>query len=61
MTYLVHVMKRTEGTIKQRLFAIKMGHLVAGRDDPTLHIGQEFGLSSMDTNVGNWTKRKYRK
>ena len=37
MTYLAHVMKRTEGTIKQRLFAIKMGHLVAGHEDPTLH------------------------
>ena len=37
LTYLAKVMKRAEGTVRQRLFALKMGHVVAGYEDPTLH------------------------
>lgn len=37
LTYLTKVMKRAEGTVRQRLFALKMGHVVAGYEDPTLH------------------------
>ena len=35
VTYLAVVMKRANGTIKQRIFAIRYGHLVSGREDPT--------------------------
>ena len=37
LTYLTKVVKRAEGTVRQRLFALKMGHVVAGYEDPTLH------------------------
>ena len=37
LTFLTRVMKRAEGTVRQRLFALKMGHVVAGFEDPTLH------------------------
>jgi len=37
LTFLTKVMNRAEGTVRQRLFALKMGHVVAGYEDPTLH------------------------
>ena len=59
MTYLAHVMKRTEGTIKQRLFAIKMGHLVAGHEDPTLHKVRIWAALNGYKRWQPETKRKY--
>jgi hypothetical protein len=35
--YLARVMNRQDGTIKQKIFAIRYAHLLAGHDDPTLH------------------------
>ena len=59
MTYLAHVMSRTEGTIKQRLFAIKMGHLVAGHDDPTLHRARIWAALNGYKRWQPETERKY--
>ncbi|CAK9068985.1 unnamed protein product, partial [Durusdinium trenchii] len=59
MTYLAHVMGRTEGTIKQRLFAIKMGHLVAGHEDPTLHKVRIWAALNGYKRWQPETKRKY--
>jgi len=36
-TFLSRVMGRTDGTIKQRLFAIRYAHISEGYGDPTLH------------------------
>eukprot|EP00913_Durusdinium_trenchii_P026135 g24517.t1 len=59
MTYLAHVMQRTEGTVKQRLFAIKMGHLVAGHDDPTLNRVRIWAALNGFKRWQPETKRKY--
>ena len=59
MTCLAHVMGRTEGTIKQRLFAIKMGHLVAGHDDPTQHKVRIWAALNGYKRWQPETKRKY--
>ena len=59
ITYLAKVMKRTEGTIKQRIFAIKMGHLVAGHDDPTLHRSRMWAALNGFKRWQPDTKRKY--
>eukprot|EP00913_Durusdinium_trenchii_P035482 g33205.t1 len=58
-TYLAHVMGRTEGTIKQRLFAIKAGHLVAGYEDPMLHRTRIWAALSGYKRWQPATKRKY--
>ena len=34
---LARILKRTDGTIKQKLFAIRYAHLVVGFPDPLLH------------------------
>ena len=59
MTYLAHVMGRTEGTVKQRPFAIKMGHLVAGHDDPTLNRVRIWAALNGFKRWQPETKRKY--
>ena len=52
-------MGRTEGTIKQRLFAIKAGHLVAGYEDPMLHRTRIWAALSGYKRWQPATKRKY--
>eukprot|EP00913_Durusdinium_trenchii_P011460 g10760.t2 len=59
MTYLAHVMGRSEGTVKQRLFAIKMGHLVAGHDDPTMNRVRIWAALNGFKRWQPETKRKY--
>ena len=59
ITFLAKVMKRTEGTIKQRIFAIKMGHLVAGHDDPTLNRSRIWAALNGFKRWQPETKRKY--
>ena len=59
LTYLAKVMNRAEGTIRQRLFAIKMGHVVAGYDDPTLHRTRLWAALSGFKRWQPETKRKY--
>ena len=59
MTYLARVMKRAEGTIRQRLFAIKMGHVVAGYEDPTLHRTRLWAALAGYKRWQPDTKRKY--
>ena len=59
LTYLAKVMNRAEGTIRQRLFAIKMGHVVAGYDDPTLHRTRLWAALSGFKRWQPDTKRKY--
>ena len=59
LTFLAKVMRRAEGTVRQRLFALKMGHVVAGYEDPTLHRTR---LWAALTGFKRWqpdTKRKY--
>ena len=51
--------KRAEGTIRQRLFAIKMGHVVAGYDDPTLHRTRLWAALAGYKRWQPETKRKY--
>ena len=58
-TYLASVMKRAEGTIRQRLFAIKMGHVVAGYEDPTLHRTRLWAALAGYKRWQPDTKRKY--
>ena len=58
LTFLA-VMRRAEGTVRQRLFALKMGHVVAGYEDPTLHRTR---LWAALTGFKRWqpeTRRKY--
>lgn len=52
-------MKRAEGTIRQRLFAIKMGHVVAGYEDPTLHRTRLWAALAGYKRWQPDTKRKY--
>lgn len=59
MTYLARVMRRAEGTIRQRLFAIKMGHVVAGYEDPTLHRTRLWAALAGYKRWQPDTKRKY--
>ena len=59
LTYLAKVMNRAEGTIRQRLFAIKMGHVVAGYEDPTLHRTRLWAALSGFKRWQPETKRKY--
>ena len=59
LTYLATVMKRAEGTIRQRLFAIKMGHVVAGYEDPTLHRTSIWAALNGFKRWQPETKRKY--
>lgn len=59
LTYLAKVMNRAEGAIRQRLFAIKMGHVVAGYEDPTLHRTRLWAALSGFKRWQPETKRKY--
>ena len=59
LTFLAKVMGRAEGTVRQRLFSLKMGHVVAGYEDPTLHRTR---LWAALTGFKRWqpeTRRKY--
>eukprot|EP00913_Durusdinium_trenchii_P034157 g31967.t1 len=58
-TYLAHVVGRTEGAIKPRLFAIKAGHLVAGYEDPMLHRVRIWAALSGYKRWRPATKKKY--
>jgi hypothetical protein len=52
-------MSRQEGTVKQKLFAVRYAHLVAGHDDPTL---RKSGLWAALAGIKRWragVKRKY--
>ncbi|CAK0861117.1 unnamed protein product [Prorocentrum cordatum] len=56
---LARVVGRTEGTIKQKLFAVRYAHLVAGYSDPLLHRGRLWStLARLKRWQGPETKRK---
>ncbi|CAK0837287.1 unnamed protein product [Prorocentrum cordatum] len=53
------VIARTEGAIKQKLFAVRYAHLVAGYSDPLLHRGRLWStLAGLKRWQGPETKRK---
>ncbi|CAK0889362.1 unnamed protein product [Prorocentrum cordatum] len=56
---LARVVGRTEGTIEQKLFAVRYAHLVAGYSDPLLHRGRLWStLAGLKRWQGPETKRK---
>ncbi|CAK0860803.1 unnamed protein product, partial [Prorocentrum cordatum] len=56
---LARVVGRTEGAIKQKLFAVRYAHLVAGYSDPLLHRGRLWStLAGLKRWQGPETKRK---
>ncbi|CAK0900673.1 unnamed protein product [Prorocentrum cordatum] len=56
---LARVVGRAEGTIKQKLFAVRYAHLVAGYSDPLLHRGRLWStLAGLKRWQGPETKRK---
>ncbi|CAK0855889.1 unnamed protein product, partial [Prorocentrum cordatum] len=56
---LARVVGRTEGAIKQKLFAVRCAHLVAGYSDPLLHRGRLWStLAGLKRWQGPETKRK---
>ncbi|CAK0834605.1 unnamed protein product, partial [Prorocentrum cordatum] len=56
---LARVVGRTEGAIKQKLFAVRFAHLVAGYSDPLLHRGRLWStLAGLKRWQGPETKRK---